>query len=413
MLRDGSSEVEKKTVVIVGSGAVGLLYGCRLLEAEIGMKRSKTETHFICRRDFNHCSVHGIRLKSPDGDFYSGKDAEMLKRIHKNSSSIPIPSMGVDWIVCAVKSYSLQGSEDSVRSLISPMVGPKTRFLMVMNGLDCQQCFCEWFGKRKVFVGMAFTCVNRNDPRNGQHENSVADGSFVLVNHIAFGALLIGHSEDDPDELTVASALWANTTIAGKVTVTPSLLHAQWSKLCWNIPFSGLCVALGGVTTDVIASDPDLRFLADKIMMDTISLANEDIRLSHCENSAFRAPRGVAAVLQLLDPEKVRSYCWDLTDRMGPYKPSTLLDLINGADIELEYIFCLPLQRAREISDWRRQRSLSDGSCSVRGVDVTDWPHLETVVRQVCAIARIAADKRRRGIKWVPINVLDSEQNVP
>lgn len=404
--------VDKKTVVIVGSGAVGLLYGSRLLEAEIGITRSTTETHFICRRDYNHCSVHGIRLKSPDGDFYSGKEADLLKRIHRNSSSIPVPSMGVDWIICAVKSYSLQDSEDSLRSLISPMVGPNTRFLMLMNGLSCQQYFCEWFGKRKVFVGMAFTCVNRNDPNKNQSNDSLADDSFVLVNHIAFGALHIGHSDDDSDELAVASALWAATKIAEKVTVAQSLRHAQWSKLCWNIPFSGLCVALGGVTTDIIANDPDLRFMADNIMIDTISLANEDMRLKYREDIALLAPHRVAPLLSLLDSEKVRSYCWGLTDRMGPYKPSTLLDLINGADLELEYIFRLPLQRAREISELRR--SLADGSHALTGVDITtDWPHLENVVRQVCAIARIAADKRRRGEKWVPINVLALNQKMP
>lgn len=404
--------VDKKTVVIVGSGAVGLLYGCRLLEAEIGITRCTTETHFICRRDYSHCSVHGIRLKSPDGDFYSGKEADLLKRIHRNSSSIPVPSMGVDWIICAVKSYSLQDSEDSLRSLIFPLVGPNTRFLMLMNGLSCQQYFCEWFGKRKVFVGMAFTCVNRNDPNNKQSNDSLADDSFVLVNHIAFGALHIGHSDDDSDELAVASALWAATKIAEKVTVAQSLRHAQWSKLCWNIPFSGLCVALGGVTTDIIANDPDLRFMADNIMIDTISLANEDMRLKHCEDIAPLAPHRVAPVLSLLDFEKVRSYCWGLTDRMGPYKPSTLLDLINGADLELEYIFRLPLQRAKEISELRR--SIADGSHVVTGVDImTDWPHLENVIRQVCAIARIAADKRRRGEKWVPISVLALDQNMP
>ena len=404
--------MDKKTVVIVGAGAVGLLYGCRLLEAEIGITKSKTETHFICRRDYSHCSVHGIRLESPDGNFYSGKEANLLKRIHRNSSSIPVPSMGVDWIICAVKSYSLQDSEDSLRSLISPMVGPNTRFLMLMNGLGCQQIFCEWFGKRRVFVGMAFTCVNRNDPNDGYSNDSVADDSFVLVNHIAFGALHIGHSDDDSDELTVASALWAATKIADKVTVAQSLLHSQWSKLCWNIPFSGLCVALGGVTTDIVANDPDLRFLADKIMTDTISLANEDMRLRHCEDLALLAPDKVPPLLSHLDSEKVRSYCWGLTDRMGPYKPSTLLDLIKGADLELEYIFRLPLQRAREISELRR--SLADGSHVVTGVNImTDWPHLETVVRQVCATARIAAAKRGRGEKWVPINVLALDQSAP
>ena len=35
-----------------------------------------------------------------------------------------------------------------------------------------------------------------------------------------------------------------------------------------------------GITTDIIANDVHLRSLADKLMIDTITLANEDI-LSH------------------------------------------------------------------------------------------------------------------------------------
>ena len=388
------SAIAKRTVVVVGSGAVGLSYGCRLLEAEHCSLKCDTCTHFICRRDYDHCISYGIRMISPDGDFYSGKTASFRSRIHKNSSTIEIPAGGVDWIVCAVKSYSLQDdASDSLRSIVTPMVGERTRFLLIMNGLGCQEKLLAWFGKKSIFVGMAFTCVNRNDPNRS---DAIVSENFVLVNHIAFGALHIGHCQDNAEELQVALDLWSHSKIASKVTIAPSLLRAQWSKLCWNIPFSGLCVALGGVTTDIIARDPDLRFLADQIIKDTVSLANEDMRLST-----------TTAPPDLLDVDLVRQHCWSLTDGMGPYKPSTVLDLIGGRDLELEYIFLMPLKRAREITISRKQRSSAECTSAESDNAMSDWPHVETVVRMICAIARMAATKRENQVPWTPTYVME------
>lgn len=410
-----------KSVVIVGAGAIGLLYGCRLLEAEQTTGTGEMDVNFVCRRDFNHCSTHGFRMKSPDGDYFSGKGSALSRKVHINSSTILVPAEGVDWVICAVKSYSLKDDEgESLRNLITPMVGSNTRLLLIMNGLGCHKKFCEWFGMKPVFVGMAFTCVNRNHPDVDDFED------FVLIDHIAFGALLIGHSENDLEELEIAKSLWNSTKISSKVTVATSLLHAQWSKLCWNIPFSGLCVALGGVTTDIIANDPDLRLIADRIMMDTISLANADILLQYKadlqvqtatlgksgegydRDQKLRNDSVSNATLKLINGDEIRSYCWALTDSMGPYKSSTVLDLVRGNSLELEYLFNQPLERAKAISDLRYKDTRIESS-TVVGTEakVTDWIHLETVVRQVNAMARIAAAKKKMKLICTPTFILD------
>ena len=445
---------ERKTIVIVGAGAIGLLYGCRLLEAEQSSGTVEMDVNFICRRDFDYCSTHGIQMKSPDGDYFSGKGSKILGKIHLNSSTISVPLDGVEWIICAVKSYSLQDDEgESLRKLVAPMIGRNSRILLIMNGLGCERLFCEWFGSKTVFVGMAFTCVNRNKPDINFSEE------FNLIDHIAFGALSIGHCENNPEELVIAKALWSSSKISSKVTVATSLLHAQWSKLCWNIPFNGLSVALGGVTTDIIANDHDLRIVADRIMIDTISLANADI-LFHfedqlailesagagCEAEEGRSKSAAIAAPKLINSDEIRSYCWALTDNMGPYKSSTVLDLMRGNRLEIEYLFNQPLDRAIAISNYRRAERLSmmastatlpassgdncdssrvgnnveestvssstntcrgGGQESERITGATDWIHLETVVRQVSAIARIAAVKRKMSVPWTPTFILE------
>jgi hypothetical protein len=70
-------------------------------------------------------------------------------------------------------------------------------------------------------------------------------------------------------------------------------------------------------------------------------------------------------------------------------RPSTLLDLIRGNDLEIEYIFNNPLERAKVLSNLNEK-----SDCK--------WSHLETVVMQVNGIANIAKQKKLRDIEWLP-----------
>ena len=86
--------------------------------------------------------------------------------------------------------------------------------------------------------------MNRGNPA-AVTAGSCDPASFVLVNHIAYSGLHIGHSLNDEDEVTQACDLWKGTKIEKHITMTHSLRHAQWNKLAWNIPFNGLTIALG------------------------------------------------------------------------------------------------------------------------------------------------------------------------
>lgn len=59
----------------------------------------------------------------------------------------------------------------------------------------------------------------------------------------------------------------------------------------------------------------------------------------------------------------------DLSDNMGPYKTSTMLDLTQRNPMEVKYLFRKPVERAEQL-----------------GVAV---PHLETLVAQIEALQRI------------------------
>lgn len=295
---------EARRIAIIGSGAVGSYYGARLAEAG-------HEVHFLMRSHLDHVVHDGLHVESPHGAIHIEHPL-----VHDDPTTIG----AVDWVLCALKSTALEAARD----LIAPCVaeGGGTRILALMNGLGVEDRLGEWFGLERVFGGLAFTCINR-DERGWIH-------------HLDYGEITIGHAEDDPAEVETARALWEGTAVG--VHTTPSLLAARWTKLCWNIPFNGLAVTAGGITTDVIMHDPALRAEAEALIREIVATGNADLEARGGES----APR--------LDPDTMVADMLARTDAMAVYRPSTMIDFVEGRPMEVETIFGEPLRRARALS---------------------------------------------------------------
>ena len=264
-----SERVDRQKVAVVGAGAVGLYYGARLLEAG-------HDVSFIARTELDYLQRHGLTVESVDGNmrFDSIKVFGTAEEIGK-----------VDWVVMALKTYALSAAPD----LIRPLVGANTNILPIMNGFGIEDTLAKSFDSAFIFGGMAFVCINR------------VDG---ICKHLKYGALQVGHAHDEPGKLALVEELFAGTNV--KLTTVPCLRMARWEtlklkymsspmlalikpqpllltkpmtrweKLCWNIPFNGLAVGMGGITTDKICSDADLRALARDLMNEVISASHLD-----------------------------------------------------------------------------------------------------------------------------------------
>ena len=179
----------------------------------------------------------------------------------------------MDWIIVSLKSPALtspsskntdeHGYNLQIKDMISKLVNNNTRILILMNGMNCEEPFVKWFEGLSIFGGMCFVCANRIRPQFQE--------SPLIIRHIAHGALHIGHVNNNTAELNVAKDLWRTTSLESEVTVAGSLLAARWSKLFWNLPFNGLAVSMGGIDTELIATTPELRMYADKILSDASS----------------------------------------------------------------------------------------------------------------------------------------------
>jgi 2-dehydropantoate 2-reductase len=294
-----ASQSAAKSVAIIGAGAVGSYYGARLAQAG-------HDVRFLMRRDYEAVQANGLTVTSSDGDF-------VLESATVARSSAEIGP--VDWVVCALKTTSLA----EVPALVGPCVGPDTRILCLMNGLGVEERFAEWFGGERIFGGLAFTCINRGQPG--------------CVNHLRYGAVTVGHFHNDAAEVDQALDLWSGATV--EFTGTESLLRSRWEKLGWNIPFNGLCVAGGGITTDLVVGDPDLRAAARRSMEEVAAAGNADLA-AHGEASR-------------IDPAAMIDRMFSLTDAMGAYRPSTMIDFVDGQPMEVEEMFVEPLRRARAL----------------------------------------------------------------
>ena len=287
------------TVAVVGAGAVGCYYGARLAQAG-------HDVRFLMRRDYEAVAARGLRVESHHGDFTLERPA-----IARDAAGLG----RADWVLCGLKATSL----DAAAALIRPCLGPETRVLAIMNGLGIEEALAEAAGTERVFGGLAFTCLNRGEPGT--------------VRHLEYGQVAIGHLGDDAAELERALALWQGARV--EVSAAPSLLRARWEKLCWNVPFNGLTVAAGGVDTEAVVTDAALRAQAGALMREVAAAGNADL--------AARGHR------ERIDGEAVAARMFALTDVMGPYRPSTLIDFLEGRAIEVGAIFAEPARRARAL----------------------------------------------------------------
>ena len=347
-LRSSSSS----TVAIVGSGAVGCYYGARLWE-------QGHDVHFLFRgANYKEVQEKGLTIRSIHGDLFLPPPGD--KEGHNNTVQIFNDTRGgigrtFDWVIVALKSSAL----DAVPSLILPLLDPeKTRVLVIMNGLveedllkmlkeesnqsdsdDSLQC-C-----RALYGGMAFVCSNRIGPAEIDH---------TFAGLLSAGVASTRSTDELEDERAFRDLLAKNVV---DIDYEESLLRGRWKKMIWNLPFNGISVAMGGITVDQIVGDPGLRRLAFAVMDETIAVANADLESMYGKNN-FR-PLG----------EEEKEFMMSLSDNMGAYKTSTMLDFLERRSLEVKYLFERPVERAKRLC--------------------VSTPHLDTLVVQIAAFQRM------------------------
>ncbi|MFA6287316.1 MAG: 2-dehydropantoate 2-reductase [Opitutaceae bacterium] len=279
------------SIAIVGSGALGLYYGGRLA-------RAGADVSFLARSDLEVLRTRGILVKTTDGDF-------TLPSV--KVAATPEEIGPVDLVIVTLKATA----NDQLARLLPPLLHANTVVLNLQNGMGVDEPVAVIVGPERTLGGLCFICANRIAP-------GVAECTMQ-------GYVVIGEFAGGPQPRTQTVADWFGR--AGVTTeISPSLLEARWKKLVWNVPFNGLSVVHGGMTTDVILQSPEREAEVWALM---------------------REVQAAAAAYGFKIPEDFVTHQVERTRTMGPYKPSTMLDYLAGRPLEVEPIWGEPLRRAQ------------------------------------------------------------------
>lgn len=278
-------------IAVVGTGAIGMYYGARLALAG-------DDVRFLMRRDREHARAHGLRIVGRDRT-----DALRPAAAYATAEEIG----PVDVVLVALKTTA----NGELARLLPPLLHADSVVLTLQNGLGNEELLASLVGAERTLGGLCFVALNRTAPGEVTcyHPGSVTLGEFGRPAQARTRALAERFSR------------------AGvRCTAVDDLAGARWRKLVWNIPFNGLSIAAGGLTTDRILADSGLAHEV-RALMDEVAEA------------ARRFGHDV--------PEKFIQGQIDVTPPMGPYAPSSLVDFRAGREVEVEPIWGEPLRRAQ------------------------------------------------------------------
>ena len=281
-------------VALVGAGAVGGFYGGMLANSGVDLS-------FLFRSNYEAVRQKGLFLVHHQED---GREERVDPlQFYQDPSAIGV----CDWILVAVKSTA----NGKLEKILSPLVGQQTRFLTLQNGMGNVENLAHFFGhNRTILAGLCFTCINRTEANRIES---------LLPGYVQFGQY--GSALNQEADNLVSAFEEANIDVKR----VDSLDEALWRKLCWNIPFNGLSIACGGITTDQILANPSYRTRALRLMQEIQAGA-------------------LACGIEIEDSFLERQF--SLTEPMGAYRPSSLIDYLAGKPVEVETIWGVPLRRA-------------------------------------------------------------------
>jgi len=280
-------------IAIIGAGALGCYYGARLVKAG-------EDVHFLVRSNRAALTAHGLKVKTPT-------ERLSVRKIQVYGSAAEIGPC--DLVIIATKATA----NEMLATVLPPLLKPDTVVLTLQNGLGVEEPVAEIAGPDRVIGAICYIGCMRTAP-------GVVTCSFP-------GLMTIGKFGKPAGERTHAvAALWRRAGV--KCNAQDNLEAQRWHKLVWNVPFNGLAIVAGGITTDVLLADEGLKILARRLMEEIVEAA---AKFGHEISRSF------------VDLQ------FERTAKMGAYRPSSLIDFEEGRDVELEEIWGEPVRRAKAV----------------------------------------------------------------
>lgn len=279
-------------IAILGAGALGCYYGARLAE-------NGHDVTFIVRSAYDAIRENGLSIESVHGNMR----IEHPRVCRSSAECGPVDMVIVSWKT---------SSNTLLAEALPPLLKDGTEVLTLQNGMGNGEAIAQMVPVEKVFIGLCFVCCMTDAPGKIRH---------LEGGDIQFAPLY-------PTDAGEARAAELADMFAQAGIRTRHARHAEqilWCKLTWNIPFNGLCLALGGISVRKLFTIPDQVQRARNIMLEVCQAAER---------------RGHPLPMDLVQAQM------DRTSLMGDFIPSSAVDYIKGRPVEYDAIWGIPLQRA-------------------------------------------------------------------
>ncbi|QDS95319.1 2-dehydropantoate 2-reductase [Roseimaritima multifibrata] len=285
----------KRSFAIIGSGALGGLYGAMLARAGF-------DVHFLFHSDAEHVRQNGLQIDSKNGDFHLDS-----VNVYDDPEAMP---------ACDVTILALKTTNNHLlRDLLPGPTGTGGTVLVLQNGLNVEVETAAIVGPGRVLGGCCFLCSNK-----------VGKGH---IRHLDYGRIVFGRYtpiDAPPPGIDAYTQSLADELQSAGIDAqpTPDLWQARWRKLMWNIPFNGLSVVLDASTKQLIEDEHACHLATD--LMQEVANASE----------ATGRPQPDDAIEKTIDH----------TRHMVPYDSSMRLDYLSGRPMEIEAILGNPIRMA-------------------------------------------------------------------
>ncbi len=279
-----------RKIAILGAGALGLYYGARLA-------LSGHDVHFVVRSDYSAIEASGLVLRE-------GDSVEKVFPVQVHTAPENIGS--VDLVLITLKTVA----NDALPRLLPPLLHQQTVVVTLQNGLGNEALLTRFVPPGNVYGGLCFIANMRTAP---------GEVTCLHRGSITFGA----YNRPADARIRGIGEIFKRAGIANRVV--DRLEEARWMKLVWNIPFNGLSIAAGGVSTDIICASHELS-VEVRALMDEV--------------------RSAAAALGYQISAEFAREQFDVTPPMGAYFPSSVVDFMEKRPIEVEAIWGEPARQA-------------------------------------------------------------------
>lgn len=282
------------SILIVGAGAVGALFGSALA-------RQGAQVSVVCRSDHGVVSREGYDIVSP----LLGNHRFVPHRVFREVAECKKPP---DFLILTVK--VLDGVDRA--ALIRPAVGPDTVIVLIQNGVDIEAEIAAAFPKNEILSGLALVGVGRSAPG--------------MVHHQSLGQLNLGRYPSGPSAAADRLAALFNGGGIG-CKVTENVVTARWQKAVWNATFNPISIAGGMLDTATMLGTPESIAFIQRAMTEVCSVA--------------------AAAGHQLSPKLIDQLIGG-TKAIPPYHTSMAQDYKYGRPMEIEAILGNTVRAARK-----------------------------------------------------------------